>query len=189
MSQSGYTPWAVTAGEVPTTAYWNILGANDASFNSGTGINDGAIGSRQIAAHAISNLTYVYNEAVGGVSGGVQTIGQTWTTSANWGAGTVTTTGGDVIFHVDFSAWRATSGAIGQFRIVLNGSSYWPSSTGWQFYYNEYSSHRSFHRDIWVTGLAAGTYTVGLQMLAQSSGTINTDTADWLTILAEELMR
>ena len=50
MASSGYTAWAVTAGEVPTTAYWNILGYNDASFNSGTGFNDGAIVSRHLAS-------------------------------------------------------------------------------------------------------------------------------------------
>lgn len=29
-----YTAWSVIAGEVPTTAKWNLLGANDAEFNS-----------------------------------------------------------------------------------------------------------------------------------------------------------
>lgn len=40
MSATGYTPWVVTVGEQPTTAYWNLLGSNDASFNSGQGFND-----------------------------------------------------------------------------------------------------------------------------------------------------
>lgn len=50
MASSGYTAWSVTAGEQPTTAYWNILGTNDESFNTGTGFNDGIIVSRHIAA-------------------------------------------------------------------------------------------------------------------------------------------
>lgn len=50
MSQSGYTSWSVTAGEVPTTAMWNILGSNDASFNTGNGFNDGIILTRHIGA-------------------------------------------------------------------------------------------------------------------------------------------
>lgn len=49
MSSSGYTAWNVTAGEVPTTAYWNILGSNDASFNTGNGFNDGIILPRHIS--------------------------------------------------------------------------------------------------------------------------------------------
>lgn len=33
-----YAAWSVTFGEQPSSAKWNILGANDASFNNGTGI-------------------------------------------------------------------------------------------------------------------------------------------------------
>jgi hypothetical protein len=33
-----YSSWSVVFGEQPSTAKWNILGANDASFNDGTGI-------------------------------------------------------------------------------------------------------------------------------------------------------
>lgn len=33
-----YTSWSVVFGEQPSAAKWNILGANDASFNDGTGI-------------------------------------------------------------------------------------------------------------------------------------------------------
>lgn len=33
-----YAAWSVIAGEQPTTAKWNILGTNDASFNNGTGV-------------------------------------------------------------------------------------------------------------------------------------------------------
>lgn len=38
-----YTSWSVTFGEQPSAAKWNILGTNDASFNDGTGIADGAV--------------------------------------------------------------------------------------------------------------------------------------------------
>lgn len=38
-----YTSWSVVFGEQPSAAKWNILGTNDASFNDGTGIADGAI--------------------------------------------------------------------------------------------------------------------------------------------------
>ncbi len=33
-----YTSWSVVFGEQPSAAKWNLLGANDASFNDGTGI-------------------------------------------------------------------------------------------------------------------------------------------------------
>lgn len=38
-----YQSWSVVFGEQPSSAKWNILGANDASFNDGTGITDGVI--------------------------------------------------------------------------------------------------------------------------------------------------
>lgn len=34
MPVPGYSAWSVTAGEQPTTSYWNILGSNDAAFNT-----------------------------------------------------------------------------------------------------------------------------------------------------------
>lgn len=43
-----YTPVVFFAGETPTAAKWNLLGQNDASFNDGSGIDDGAIGLRQV---------------------------------------------------------------------------------------------------------------------------------------------
>ena len=41
-----YQSWSVVAGEQPTTSKWNTLGDNDAIFNDGTGIGDGAILAR-----------------------------------------------------------------------------------------------------------------------------------------------
>lgn len=37
-----YTAWSVVFGEQPSAAKWNILGTNDASFNDGTGLNNGS---------------------------------------------------------------------------------------------------------------------------------------------------
>lgn len=48
-----YTAWSVTAGEVPTSTKWNILGTNDAGFNDGTNIVAGAINNTHIAANAL----------------------------------------------------------------------------------------------------------------------------------------
>lgn len=50
MASSGYTALTFTAGEVPTTAQWNLLWSNDASFNTGNGFNDGIIITRHLAA-------------------------------------------------------------------------------------------------------------------------------------------
>lgn len=53
MSSSGYQLWTVTAGEVPTTSKWNMLGGNDASFNTGNGFNDQILMTRHFAATQI----------------------------------------------------------------------------------------------------------------------------------------
>lgn len=54
---SVYTPWSVTALEVPNATKWNLLGGNDASFNDGDGIADDAIVARHISGFDKSNLT------------------------------------------------------------------------------------------------------------------------------------
>lgn len=58
-----YAVWSVTAGEVPTTTKWNILGTNDAGFNDGTAIAAGAIVTATLANNAVGvvRLNYVAN--------------------------------------------------------------------------------------------------------------------------------
>lgn len=48
----GYSADTFTAGEQPTTAKWNKLWANDASFNDGTGIASGAITPEKLISGA-----------------------------------------------------------------------------------------------------------------------------------------
>jgi hypothetical protein len=48
MPSSGYTAWSVAFGDQPTTAKWNQLGTNDASFNNGNGLEDRTILTRHI---------------------------------------------------------------------------------------------------------------------------------------------
>lgn len=68
MASSNYAAWSVVAGEQPTTAKWNILGTNDAAFNTGQGLNDGAIVARHLSASALG-LIYpigaIYTEMTG----------------------------------------------------------------------------------------------------------------------------
>lgn len=49
MSSSGYTAITFVANEQPTTAKWNLIGSNDASFNNGNGFEDDIILNRHIA--------------------------------------------------------------------------------------------------------------------------------------------
>lgn len=49
-----YTSWSVVFGEQPSAAKWNILGTNDASFNDGTGIGAGVIGTTHLANGSVT---------------------------------------------------------------------------------------------------------------------------------------
>lgn len=53
MPSSGYTAITFVANEQPTTAKWNLIGSNDASFNNGNGFEDGIIVNRHVAAGAV----------------------------------------------------------------------------------------------------------------------------------------
>lgn len=53
MASSGYTAISFVANEQPTTAKWNLIGSNDASFNNGNGFEDGIIVSRHFATKAV----------------------------------------------------------------------------------------------------------------------------------------
>lgn len=123
MSSSGYTPWAVTAGEIPTTAYWNLLGSNDASFNTGNGFNDGILINRHFSNGAIQNK----NLAVGAVGVAINTTaGEVTYTNSTWvavsgSAITITTTQVNQTVTV-FSQFQTYSGGYSQFQYQLDGS-------------------------------------------------------------------
>ena len=54
-----YAAWSVIAGEQPTTSKWNILGSNDAAFNSGGGVlSTGLTLSHAVDANGWSKYDY-----------------------------------------------------------------------------------------------------------------------------------
>ena len=89
----------MTFGEQPSSAKWNQLGENDASFADGTGIDDGAItpdkltlGSQVTESGSLSTSSTSYTDFTGGtltldiISGGavfVSVSGYAFTSSAN----------------------------------------------------------------------------------------------------------
>jgi hypothetical protein len=184
MSSSGYTPQSFFAGEVPTTTIWNFLWTNDASFNSGDGFNDGIILTRHLASHAVSRVTTIFDEVA--ASNPAQMIGQTWTDVTNWTGGSITTNGGDLVLHVEFTYWRQTSGTLSDFRVVIDTTNY-PSNNGFKQYTNEFNSHKMCSRTIYIGGLASGVHSVKVQSQAETSGTTNFDNNDYLRITAVEL--
>lgn len=60
----GYSADSFTAGEQPTTAKWNKLWANDASFNDGTGIGANVIDYTKVAVGFVVQTASTVNSAV-----------------------------------------------------------------------------------------------------------------------------
>ena len=58
----GYVAWSVVFGEQPSASKWNILGANDASFNDGTGIADDVIIARHLGDASVKKATIDYTD-------------------------------------------------------------------------------------------------------------------------------
>lgn len=183
MSASGYTAWSVTAGEIPTTAYWNLLGSNDASFNSGNGINDNAILTRHISAHNVTKTTYVYNEVLASVIA----AGTSWTNI--WTGGSITTTGGDVVLHIHYACYMNAANLGASFRVELNGSTDYPSASGWHFFFNVASTHNQFSRTLLLSSLPASTYTINFQAKAETSSSVNFDSNDPINMVAVEYLK
>lgn len=69
-----YTAWSVNFADQPSASKWNVLGANDASFNDGTGIAAAAITS-------VHSAPVIYKNALNftGQGDGVETVKSTIT--------------------------------------------------------------------------------------------------------------
>lgn len=80
MASSGYATWTVTAGEVPTTSKWNILGGNDAAFNTGNGFNDGIITPRHFALNSVPGQAHgIQSQFFGFINANVALSNGIWT--------------------------------------------------------------------------------------------------------------
>jgi len=56
----GYTPLTFASGEKPSYVKWNLLGANDKSFNDATGIDQYAIANAKVADSAITKAKVAF---------------------------------------------------------------------------------------------------------------------------------
>lgn len=72
-----YSADTFVADEQPTTAKWNKLWSNDASFNDGTGIADNAIITRHLADNAVGGAELATSAIKLGVTKGTSTVTHT----------------------------------------------------------------------------------------------------------------
>lgn len=107
-----YSADTFTAGEVPTTAKWNKLWANDAAFNDGTGIGAGVI----TGSHLANGIVTFGKLAAGATRLGINTktsTGSVLPTGSYTTYCTVTATSTGGAIEADFSAliFNGNSGA------------------------------------------------------------------------------
>jgi hypothetical protein len=178
-----YTSWSVIFGEIPSATKWNILGANDAAFNNGTGFATGAIATASLAANAITKATQVWNN----LTGASQSITSTSFVDVTGITGSLTTTGGDLLFIGTFSGYTGTTGTTATYKVLI-GATDMPNSTGFNFYYNAVSTHTNLPIFYVKTGVAAGTYTTKLQ-LKVGSNNWQQDTGDRFNLTVLELKK
>jgi hypothetical protein len=130
-----YSADTFVADEQPTTAKWNKLWTNDASFNDGTGIGDDTIDSRHYVTNSIDGEHLATNAIKLGVTKGTSTVTHTTveTTIASV-AVTVPAGGRDVLLMVTYPQLYSTvSSDRAQLKIK-------ESSTVFELYYHGLAS-------------------------------------------------
>lgn len=168
MSQSGYTPWVVTAGEIPTTAYWNILGANDASFNTGNGFNDNILQSRHYGVGSIPTSALQANTVASGVATSTGEIGYTagvWTDVPTVQV-TITTSVANQNVTV-FSSVQTYTGGVTVFRYTLDGTAVGRTSQ-YKTAINDATTGSFLYFDFFTIA-SVGSHTIKLQANAGAS--------------------
>lgn len=159
MPSSGYTLWSVVAGEQPTTAKWNILGNNDAAFNTGVGFNDSAVINRHLAINAITSGIKT-TAAEGSYTGG------SWTQIPGLSISVTTTKANQVV--AVFSTMQTYTGGYSQFRYQVDGA-FVGDSSKYQTGVNSTTTGAYTFID-WFTISTAGTHTITCWANAGTTG-------------------
>lgn len=123
---TAYNSWSVVFGEQPSAAKWNILGANDAAFNNGTGIGNLEVGGVTAVKNDYKFSVYRNSAwtAANGTFGLVTFDTKVFDTGSNYSTSTGIFTAPVAGFYqfnaVAFSG--VTSGSLSQIAIYKNSS-------------------------------------------------------------------
>lgn len=124
MASSGYTAITFVANEQPTTAKWNLIGSNDASFNNGNGFEDGIIVNRHLAAGAVTSDKINFDKSILATrSGSLSINSNTYVNVTSASVSTVVGASGKVLLAVGGYIDTPSSANVGLFlRANLTGA-------------------------------------------------------------------
>jgi hypothetical protein len=134
MSVSGYAAWSVVASEQPTTSKWNILGSNDAAFNTYLTATNNIITPNmlalnpQVAATASSSTTTSnsYGNLADGISTSVTvTIGVNGLALVMISSESFQSTNSDFCFTSYSMSGANTAAATGSKALIQKNSGSW----------------------------------------------------------------
>lgn len=153
-----YSADTFVADEQPTTAKWNKLWTNDASFNDGSGIADDAILYRHIAANNVKSDNLALSNALDSTNG-VQS-------QANAGSA------GGTMYYINLGGMKLCWG----FTSTLTAGASSPSSTGYSI-----TLPTSFFSSIQHVSVTAvgGTATNTQYTMASPNGVVSTSTVSF----------
>lgn len=174
MASSGYITWAVTAGEQPTTAYWNILGSNDASFNSGSGFNDGIILTRHLAAGSVNTTAMRPNYLVSTGNNNGTGSRQTSSTSFTVTGTSLSYTTGTTNELLDIRGYGLVQGASAGSGLVIQVNGTTVGVRG----YSDTTTYVTHYPYAMYAATANSSYTITLLCIASGSTNICNSTGD-----------
>ena len=182
-----YSADTFVADEQPTTAKWNKLWANDASFNDGTGIANSAIVTNHIAADNVTAPKIGYSSiGKGSYSNFSPSFSTSSTSYVDMSGVSISLTKGSAnsTLLIDFNTanYTGATGHTSQFAVRVNGTDYDICKR-----YHDTVTTFPMGGSVQVTGLAAGAYTIQGRFRTNTSSTNVIDGNGYIVMTAVEI--
>ena len=154
-----YSADTFVADEQPTTAKWNKLWSNDASFNDGTGIADNAILNRHLSSQIVTPNELNLDPSSQYVAADQTTTSVTYANLATTGPAATVTIGANGLALVLFGAGLYTTAAQKYMSVAVSGATTTAAADTEAIRKDDASFTITQSRQHLFTGLAAGSTT------------------------------
>lgn len=161
-----YSADTFVADEQPTTAKWNKLWSNDASFNDGTGIGDNTILARHMADNSVNPYTDIVFDGCILRKSADQTIGTGSITAVTWDTE-----------DADTQSYHSTSSNTDRITV--------PKAGNYLFtYHAAFAANTTGQRYFWLAKNGGASDRRGYQLTSASSGDVTAATGALIINLA-----